>query len=151
MPLYLWNGQLLGRNGSLAKSDACCCDGDGCPPCCDCETYTFTISGVTGGGDCADVNDTYEIHKIGATCSWTGEGVLNLVDAVLEQTSRDSHPPCGKFRLSIGPILVPADTAVYEIDVLDWDCEGPNVLTYVSSSPTGCTDWPETIEVTCAD
>lgn len=131
---------LLGPHGLLADARACCC---ACPPCCGCTAYRFTIAGVTGGGDCATANGTYTLPKT-VGCSWTK--APGGVAAILTQVQDGSR--CGKYRLTIGPLLTGASQAYYEMAVENWNCSGCNTMTLVSVIGT-CSGWPPTVSVCC--
>ncbi len=118
--------------------------------CCDCQTYSFTLSTIAGAGDCTNLNRTHLITKIpGLSCSWTGSngGINSSLTANVA-----TLPPCGVYRLQIGPILVPAASATYIRNVVDWDCSSDGACnTMTLETFTGCTGWPATLDVCCAD
>jgi hypothetical protein len=120
--------------------EGCCC---GCPDCCACETYTWTVAGVSGGGDCANANGDYTAPKT-AACSWDGDN--GLIAGLLTE---DLDVECG-YLLTIGPTLTGASQAFYKSSRVGWDCNGCNTMTLDHTTGT-CVGWPETIEVCCAD
>lgn len=147
MPIYLWEGLPLLNAGRIAVAEACCCDGsggDGCPPCCDCPVLEFTVAGLTGGGDCANINGDYTLNLFGACDIWNG-GNGTVTAAMIKVDGGE----CGIYRLTIGPVVTGASEADYEIDILDWVCDGCNTLTLTNITGT-CSGWPETLEVCCA-
>lgn len=76
-------GRFVGASGTVAgdPSDCSCCSCN-CPSFCDsCESeYTLTISGLTSGPCCPDVNGSYSLTQdppgdFGTPCEWTYTGV----------------------------------------------------------------------------
>lgn len=149
-------GLLLRRllyDNLLANSRYCCCgypypaSGSGSGggafdcECCDCARYFFTLNGVTGGGACNELDQTY-LMPVSVECEvWTG--TANGISATLTRLDGD---PCGTYELVIGPHLGTASTATYRLAAEQWSCNGCNIMSLISSS--GCT-FPATVEVCC--
>ncbi len=65
----------------LYSTQGCCDCGADIGNCCNCLTYRFTLSGLSGG---CDGNDTYLLQYTGTPCVWSGVGLTTGSAAKLE-------------------------------------------------------------------
>lgn len=143
-------GRLLrGPGGLLARGGDCCCDGQGvvddCPPCC-CVEYEYTLTGVTGGVQCAaDLDGTYTLGEQIPCHTWQKTPIGGV--AAFLTHNEEPTATCGQYRLTIGPTIVDSASATYALSGDDWDCNGCNVM--ILESEDGPCAWPETVEVCC--
>lgn len=141
-------GLLLVRErygGLLADDPACCCEegsGSGCP-CCDCASYSVTLSGITGSVPCNNLNRTYIMGNSVPCVLWSGSA--GGVSATL---SLETGERCGTYELTIGPDITTATQLKYRLVAADWSCFGCNTMALFSQSGP-CLNYPATVEVCC--
>ncbi len=148
--LLLVGSPAQGGSGLLAVSINCCCNTSGggpdCPECC-CTEYTLTVTGVTGGIQCAaDIDGAYLLPELIPCVTWR-KALGGLSVSLLH--SEDPVETCGIYRATIGPTLVDSASARYSLPGDEWDCEGCNLMELEDSD--GACVWPATIEVCCND
>jgi hypothetical protein len=125
--------------------DECCC----CP-CCDCDVYEATLSGMSGGGSCTSPNGTYTLNITDVCGPWTGFNENSVAASLTRFGAEYEGIPYCFYRLRIGPILAPAQ-ADYYLSGGKWECGQCNTMNLEPSSVIGACGWPSTVEVCCAD
>lgn len=112
--------------------------------------WEVTIAGVTNGtcSVCVDFNRAWNLaHLVGCSfaegtpnteyCNSGQVGGVNLATEVLVGVLTWRL----YFRVGFTTII-----AEYQLADISWDCEGPNVMSLVSSDGT-CSGWPSTVTV----